>query len=99
MSAGKTEYVYLIRCAGFDYYKIGRTSRNVEKRLFDLQTACPFALEIVYVIACSNSAAIETHLHRKCSKQNIHNEWFSLTDRHIEMIKKDFPDDRAHMWT
>ena len=70
--------------AGTDAYKIG-VSKNSEKRIKQLQTGCPYSIEIKSVFKTYRPFKVETALHNRYLqyKQNydgdpISGEWFQL---------------------
>lgn len=85
-SSSMSGFVYLIRVVGTDKVKIG-FSKNVEKRIIDLQHSCPFTLEVVFKQYYEYANRIENELHIKYLSKNIRGEWFSLTLDDIEDIK------------
>lgn len=69
------EYVYLIEANKL--YKIGRT-KNIEKRMKQLQTGNPYDITLVKLYETENSAKLEAYIHQILRDQNIRNEWFRL---------------------
>src|SRR5438094_3841224 len=83
------EGVYLIGSHEHGWYKIGRTN-NPKSRLDALQTACPFALELVHFVACELQRAehqlsrqLEGRLHCLFSDNRIRGECFSLNQDEV----------------
>ena len=74
--ANKKGYVYLI-CDG-DKFKIGVTTKSLEKRLRELQTGNPFELFISNFYMTDTPFKLETMLHAKYFKNKIKNEWFDV---------------------
>jgi hypothetical protein len=75
-------WVYVIRQDGTDNVKIGFT-HNTTVRVWNLQTGCPQALEVLDQLQCDSMAAaqeIEARLHQKYAEYGIGGEWFKLPD-------------------
>jgi len=84
----KEGYVYFIYMPeqykkGEHYIKIGITI-NLEKRLGQLQTGCPYKLVIYKTYQSENYRDIETNLHQKYHHKQKLNEWFSLTFHEVD---------------
>jgi Meiotically up-regulated gene 113 len=75
-------HVYVIGFA--DYVKIG-WSRNVKRRLFDLQKHAPEKLVLYRLFAAAE--ATESKLHRKFKRLRLHGEWFALTHSLRDWVK------------
>lgn len=58
------KYVYLFNVEGTNVYKIGN-SKHPEKRVFEVQTGCPFKVIEVARFKSKYSTQVETALHRK----------------------------------
>ena len=58
--------------------KIG-ISKNISKRLPQLQTGSPYKLKLMGWIESSDDYLLERELHKKYSYCNTHLEWFSLS--------------------
>lgn len=74
--------VYLICDAKNNTYKIG-VSKNVDKRLKQLQTGNSNDLHIVYKIRTEYPFILESMLHKHFNSDNEKNEWFSLTNEEV----------------
>ena len=75
--------VYLIE--GLPLYKIGRT-RNLPKRLNDLQASSPAPLKVLCILQTVCMQKLEQQLHRKYKHKRIHGEWFRLSESDINEI-------------
>jgi hypothetical protein len=71
-------YVYLIRCAENNFYKIG-ISKNVETRLKQIQTTSPDKVSVVHKYESSYASKIEKALHNFFKLHHRNNEWFELS--------------------
>lgn len=61
--------------------KIGR-ARDIEKRMAELQTGCPYEMYILGSIACRSdmhATGIEGKLHRMLRHSRMRGEWFELS--------------------
>jgi hypothetical protein len=67
-------------------YKIG-ISKNVDKRIFELQTVVPVTYRVIHIIKCSDMRQEEKRLHRLFEDKRVVGEWFSLTDEDLAYIK------------
>ena len=78
--------IYLIQETDTDYYKIGYTSRNLERRLAELQTGNPRRLVIVG--AFEGGTFEEQKLHNKYAHRltPVRNEWFKLSANDVKGI-------------
>jgi len=74
--------VYLIK-NGEDYFKIGYTSRNVERRLEELQVASPTKLEVIHQYKTDDPTLLESTLHRQYRHARMEGEWFKLAAEEI----------------
>lgn len=87
LKEGMDGYLYLVRCVGFPYYKIGITTCNPLTRLGGIQTGCPFKVEIEWAIQVSGIKGEEKGLHECYSDKHVRGEWYNLTGEDIECIK------------
>lgn len=83
-------YVYLIK-ADNGLVKIGKT-KNIEKRWNHFTTKLPYKLELLFYIDTEDMTGLELELHEQYRKYRKRGEWFELTERHINKIKKDHKD-------
>lgn len=77
-------YIYFIRLAGTDYYKLG-VSQNVKRRLQDINAATPFDLEILSLHYFNDVYDVEAEYKIKLSEFVQKGEWLRITD--IEIAK------------
>lgn len=78
--------VYFISCDQPDYpIKVGSTT-NVEKRLAQIQNACPWPLRVLAVAAGGSS--VEREIHRAFREDRLSGEWFKRTNGLMEIISK-----------
>lgn len=87
-------YIYLIQLVDrkgnrTKYVKIGRTKRPVKERLADLQTGCPFELQIrmYMIVTLTESKMFEKYIHEHFfGGKKVRNEWFELTEDDIQWL-------------
>ena len=78
--------VYVIQSEGSDYYKIGKTSKDINERLLALQTGNPNSLKVVCVIPCADSHSLERFLHTQFANKRVRNEWFELDSSDVRFL-------------
>jgi hypothetical protein len=74
-------YVYFIISSNYPVdsaVKIGHT-KNLTRRLRELQTGTPYTLRIYKHIYSADCIALEARLHARYASHNIAREWFRLT--------------------
>lgn len=59
-------------------YKIGHTKHKLQKRLSQLQTGCPYEINIMETFDSKHGQLIERTLHNVYSHAQMHGEWFNL---------------------
>jgi hypothetical protein len=74
--------VYLITDG--DYFKIGLTKKNAEKRLKELQTGSARELTLVETYSSKNYRKIESWFHRKYKWKRLEGEWFALEPEDVD---------------
>lgn len=79
------EGVYILRVSGTDQYKIGIT-KDVEKRLKNLQTGNPHPIELYAFYPTKYYKNLEKKVHKICKDRSIGGEWFSLSIEETESV-------------
>lgn len=73
-------FIYFIQCMDSKkHIKIG-VARNVQRRIDELQTGCPYELKLIAQMHLTSRTAaysLESDLHRRLKRFNIRGEWFS----------------------
>lgn len=82
---GVTEYIYAIRNQASGAVKLGRT-RDVRKRLAQLQTSSDAQLELLHYSHCLEPFVAEQALHKQFQEWRIRGEWFALPDNLTEKL-------------
>jgi predicted GIY-YIG superfamily endonuclease len=84
-------FVYIIRCEGSDFYKIG-SSNNPSRRRDILQIGCPYLLTVVYTVKsiplAPHKMSLEKALHNRYQHKRQWGEWFLLSKEDIQHIKE-----------
>ena len=70
-----------------NYYKIGVTRGDVEKRIKKLQTGNASEIYLVDKYETSHPFFTETRLHQRFNKDKILNEWFELSRDEAKKFK------------
>ena len=81
-------YIYLLKVSSDGIYKIG-VSKNVEKRVKQLQTGNPEPIEIVKTFLSQYPYKIENVLHRRFKTNNVQGECFYMSEKDIENFEED----------
>tara|TARA_R110000772_G_scaffold184082_4_gene295187 strand:- start:84 stop:398 length:315 start_codon:yes stop_codon:yes gene_type:complete len=77
--------VYLLKeCGDLPKYKIGVTSRGVEKRIKQLQTGNSERIEVIQTFPSVFNRKIESSLHRKYETKRLEGEWFQLDNEDVD---------------
>lgn len=80
--------VYVFRITGTDYYKIGFTVKDVNRRLQAMKMYNPNSIEIFCLIKTSDPAKLEKELHGKFNKNRMNGEFFKLSSEDLEILKQ-----------
>lgn len=87
--------IYLMYINELNFYKIG-VSKNSKKRLLQLQTGCPYAIEIKEIFKSRYPYKTESILHRKfksykadVNEIKLKGEWFCLTSEQVDLFLHD----------
>ncbi len=70
--------VYLIKAG--EFCKIGITTNPIEKRIAQLQTACPQKIEVIELLEVPKPFEMEAYLHKVFMPRRETGEWFSLSE-------------------
>lgn len=81
-------YVYLLKVSNEGIYKIG-VSKNVEKRVKQLQTGNPEEIEIIKKFLSKYPYKVESVLHRRYNYKLAHGECFYLEQKDIDNFEED----------
>lgn len=75
-------YIYIVRETFLGMYKIG-ISKNVVRRLIDLQSSIPQDLETICYFHVLGVYLLEKVLHCSLDRKRVRGEWFELTDEEV----------------
>lgn len=78
----KSPGVYIIEVRDSNLYKIGVT-KDIQKRLYQLQTANPFEFYLIEFFPTPKNRELESLLHRKYKLKRYKREWFKLKDEEV----------------
>lgn len=81
--------VYIVKIDSEDKYKIGYTKRELNTRIKELQTGCPYTISPIWSFKSEYPTKLESYLHRNYSHKRVEGEWFVLDNNDIEKIKED----------
>lgn len=70
--------LYVIRCEGTRWVKIGRSKNAVQSRLSSMQSGCPLKLELVAIIEAPKHKNAEVQMHEKYKHRRGIGEWFEI---------------------
>jgi hypothetical protein len=79
-------YLYIVRCADTDFYKVGISKINPRYRLAQLQTGCPYELTMQHLFKCAAPEALEIEVHGVLAQHHVRGEWFELTEGELEAL-------------
>jgi len=81
-------YVYVIQDVDISKcYKIGYTNHPAT-RMMNFGVQLPLKIKVIAMLITSNASALEQELHRRYADQRTRGEWFELTDRQIQEIRR-----------
>lgn len=79
------QWVYFIKCQQF--VKVG-IAYNPQTRLIQMQTGCPFKLEMLHCYPCEDALVAERMLHKKYGQHWERGEWFAMPESEIELLQR-----------
>lgn len=68
--------IYCVECEGF--YKFGKTTTSMKKRLSSMRTGNPFEVKIVWVKRTNDMNRYERILHDQIKDNNVRGEWYDI---------------------
>ena len=86
--SAKPSTLYLIR-EEHGAYKIG-VAANLKARFATLSTMIPYSLEVVMSFLVEDALRDERSLHLRFKSKRIKGEWFQLSDKDVEWIKRKY---------
>lgn len=89
----KIYHVYIIKNCDVDEptYKIGFTTRDVNKRLKEFKTGNHQDLRVEFTYSSIYGTKIEKYLHNTLDSKNVKGEWFTLSRKELIEIKELIP--------
>lgn len=86
--AKRSGFVYILQ-SDRGLYKIGRTVDPASRaKTFGIQL--PFEVEFVLLIKSDDYSGLEARLHERFAKKRVNGEWFKLSGKDIEELKREF---------
>lgn len=79
-------YVYILKVSSDGIYKIG-VSKNVERRVKQLQTGNAEPIEIIRTFLSDYPYKVESVLHRKFQREHVHGECYYLSEKDINSFE------------
>jgi hypothetical protein len=68
--------IYCVECEGF--YKFGKTTTSMKKRLSTMRTGNPFEVKIVWVKRTNDMNRYERMLHQQLKDNHVRGEWYDI---------------------
>jgi hypothetical protein len=78
--------IYFIQCGKSGPIKIGQTNNDVQERLNQLQTGCPYELKLLWVYTGDDYT--ESEIHSELSQERTRGEWFHPSGKVFEFINE-----------
>lgn len=85
----KKGYVYFVKDPEINLIKIGR-SRDFDKRFYSLNKEFNENLEVIHKIYTDDCFELEKKFHEHFDKYRFSGEWFKLTTKDMDFVKKEF---------
>ena len=82
-----SEFLYLIKAEGTNYYKIGITSDKT-RRLARLQSGSPFELKCIITKITEDVKTLEQLIHKELKTYHVRGEWFELSQSQLKVVIK-----------
>ena len=80
-------YIYFIKVEGRDIFKIGITAKNVKSRIANIQTSCPYPIELYATYESDDYENEEAELHERFKDRQTSGEWFNLTPLEVDALQ------------
>jgi len=85
-------HTYIVQCE--QYFKIGYTTGDIEKRIKGMDTGNPFPITPIFQIDWNGNKTAakccENHLHNKFAAKKMKGEWFLLTKNDLQDIQRQY---------
>lgn len=88
--------VYVLITPNFEYIKIGK-STSFKQRLSNIQSGCPFELDLWLSIRTPKADEIESLLHKRLRHINLRGEWFKPQTSHLDELSEFFRSTNANV--
>lgn len=90
-------FVYLVRCRGTGFSKIGSTN-NPTRRLSQMQVVSSSPLHLRLTIRTAHAKELEQALHRHFDSVRVRGEWFMLDNEQVERLAGGWLPNDAARW-
>lgn len=82
-------YVYFIKTEDYDYFKIGITKTDIQRRFSNIQSGNMFKLKLIGFIPSENPRKLEKKIHSHFENKKMEGEWFNITSNNLfEVLEK-----------
>lgn len=81
-------FVYFIWCEGM--VKIGFCKSNLQRRVDELQIACPFPVEFLGAIQSDSAMTLEASFHARFEQFHVRGEWFKIPPDILRDVSRNF---------
>lgn len=79
-------FIYVIKCSGSHYYKIGKSRNGGKQRMRSMQTGIPYDLELIKEVKIEFIDKAEKELHSIFKDNRVRGEWFLFTDTQLNVL-------------
>ncbi len=79
----KEGWVYAVGNTERELFKIGATKKFPEDRAREIQTACPFPINVYWMLYSSHRFNLEKSLHSFLARYREHGEWFKISEERL----------------
>lgn len=91
-------HVYVAQCGDMPYYKVGVTQGQSSRRISELQTGCPFKLNLIEVFFAYNATGLEQTIKDAFKENNVRGEWYLLDKLRLETLLRLFTGDTVSVF-
>ena len=77
--------IYFIQCGKNGPIKIGQTDNNVQDRVKQLQTGCPYELNVLWIY--HGDEYTESSIHEIFQHERMNGEWFHPSEKLFKFIE------------
>lgn len=85
-NGNKAGFVYVFGSSDTGYYKIGTSTRPIDRMRNYEHSKLPFPVEMIHTIPVDNKLRAEAELHRAYGGKRVNGEWFTLSKDELRNI-------------